>query len=87
MGDLSTMQTASYDELDRQVADLKKQLRQVSRFEEINKTLYKVSRAVSTTTVLDELYPLIRSALSDIIDTTNFFVALYEPLRDSLTFP
>ena len=81
------MQTASYDELDRQVADLKKQLRQVSRFEEINKTLYKVSRAVSTTTVLDELYPLIRSALSDIIDTTNFFVALYEPLRDSLTFP
>ncbi|RPH40014.1 MAG: PAS domain S-box protein, partial [Desulfobulbaceae bacterium] len=81
------MHTASYDELEKQVADLKKQLQQASRFEGINAVLYKVSKAVSTTTVLDELYPLIREALSEIIDTTNFFVALYDSFHDSITFP
>ncbi len=81
------LQEPSYEELEKQVAGLKKALQQRARFEEINRTLYKVSNTVSRTLVLNELFASIRSALSAIIDTTSFFIALYEPVRDSITFP
>ncbi len=76
-----------YEELKNEVAGLKKALQQQARFKEINRTLYKVSNAVSRTSDLDELFIAIRSALSSIIDTTNFFIALYDRNRDSIHFP
>ena len=81
------MQQPDYNDLEQQLADLKKQQQQASRYEKINQALYRVSSAVSRTSALDELFASIRNALSDIIDTTNFFIALYDPLRDSISFP
>ncbi|MCP4686598.1 MAG: GAF domain-containing protein, partial [Desulfobacterales bacterium] len=61
--------------------------KQPGRAERINKALFKISNAVNTTMNLDELYRSIHQTLADIIDVTNFFIALYDESRDTLSFP
>ena len=39
------------------------------------------------TSNLDELFRTIHLALSPVIDTTNFFIAVYDGFKDSITFP
>jgi len=53
----------------------------------INRTLFHIADAVNTTFNLDELYASIRISLSYIIDTTNFYIALYDQANNTLTFP
>ena len=57
------------------------------RSEQIQKVLYNISNAVSTTHNLEELIGLIRIKLGTIIDTTNFYVALYDSNTDTLSLP
>ncbi|MBN1948220.1 MAG: PAS domain S-box protein [Candidatus Cloacimonetes bacterium] len=57
------------------------------RAEKIQSVLYNIARATSTARNLDELYPLIRQNLSEVLDTTNFFLALYDENTDLLTLP
>lgn len=59
----------------------------LTRLEAINTALYRISEAVNATTSLRELYGKIHTALSTVIDTTNFYIALYEERDDSLSFP
>ncbi|MBI5593365.1 MAG: PAS domain S-box protein [Deltaproteobacteria bacterium] len=77
----------TYEELEQRIALLENESAQRERFEGINRTLFKISNAVNTTTDLDELFRSIHLALSPIIDTTNFFIALYDKTYDSITFP
>jgi len=55
--------------------------------EAINAALFHISDAVSTVTSQQELYRTIHRVLSSVIDTTNFYIALYEKANDSLSFP
>lgn len=57
------------------------------RNEQIQSTLFNISNAVNTTLNLQELYERIREYLGTIIDTTNCFLALYDPLHDMLSLP
>jgi len=57
------------------------------RSETIQRVLYRIAKAALETIELPELMLLIQQALSEIIDTTNFFVALYDKDKDSLTLP
>ncbi len=50
-------------------------------------TLYNISRAVNSTRGLDELFELIHESLGRILDTTNFFIALYDEKADRISFP
>ena len=56
--------------------------------EKIQKTLFNISNALNTTDNMQDLYSKIREFLGDVIDTTNFYVALYDEKTDmiSLTF-
>ena len=49
--------------------------------------LYNISRAVNSTKSLDELFVIIHESLTTIIDTTNFFIALYDKEEDIISFP
>lgn len=49
--------------------------------------LYDISRAVSGTRNLDELYLRIHQALDSILKVDNFYIALHHEDRDSITFP
>lgn len=60
---------------------------EIKRAQTIQKTLYEISNALSTTTKMHELYSKIRDNLSQIIDTRNFFVALYDEKKDMIRLP
>lgn len=55
--------------------------------EEINQVLFEISSAVNTVPSLDELYQSIRKSLGRVIDTTNFYIALYDQELDQIFFP
>ncbi len=55
--------------------------------ENIQKALYNISNAVNTSETFEGLYKIIRSNLGTVIDTTNFFVALYDEENDTLSLP
>ena len=57
------------------------------RAEQIQKVLYNISNAVSTTDNLKKLISLIQKELGTIIDTTNFYIALYDHKTDTISLP
>lgn len=57
------------------------------RTEKIQQVLYNISFAVNLTENLDELIGVIRENLGILIDTTNFFVAIYEKETDTILLP
>jgi len=59
----------------------------IERAEQIQSTLYNIANAVNTTKDLSELFVSIRDYLGKIIDTTNFFVALYNRESNTLSLP
>ena len=55
--------------------------------EKIQKTLFNISNALNTVDNLHELLIKIREYLGKVIDTTNFYVALYDEKTDSISLP
>jgi len=55
--------------------------------EEVEKTLYNISQAVNTVENSYDLYDKIREYLGRIIDTSNFFIGLYDEKDDTLAIP
>jgi len=55
--------------------------------ERVQKILYNISNAALTIDNLKDLISFIRNELATLIDTTNFFVALYDNKTDSLSLP
>jgi two-component system cell cycle sensor histidine kinase/response regulator CckA len=73
--------------LEQRIAISENESARRNRFETINRAMFKISNAVNTASNLDELFQEIHLALSSIIDTTNFYIALYDEAKDTLTFP
>lgn len=57
------------------------------RLEKIKNIVYQISTAVPITTNLSDLIKLIQNALGEIIDTRNFFVALYDENTNRFELP
>lgn len=57
------------------------------RTEKVQQLIYEISKAVHTTENLDQLFQIIKEQLSTIMDTKNFFIALYNKETDTLTLP
>ena len=57
------------------------------RAERTQNVLYNIANAVNTTKDLDDLLKSIRILLNEIVDTTNFFIALYDKKTDDITIP
>jgi PAS domain S-box-containing protein len=55
--------------------------------EDVQSILLNVSQAVSESETLEELLATVHSELGRIIDTTNFYVALYDDESGTYTFP
>jgi two-component sensor histidine kinase/PAS domain-containing protein len=66
---------------------LKKAGQDLKHAEEVNRVLFSISNAINTTLNLDELYASIRASLMQIIDVSNFYIALYHKHKNSITFP
>ncbi len=55
--------------------------------EQIQSVQYKIANAVSTTRDMQELIKIIHKELGTILDTTNFFISLYDKETDTLSLP
>jgi sigma-B regulation protein RsbU (phosphoserine phosphatase) len=49
--------------------------------------LNDVGRAISSVVPLNELLEMIREQASRVVDTTNLYIALYDPLKNTVEFP
>jgi PAS domain S-box-containing protein len=58
-----------------------------NRAEKAQNLFYQIANSTLTSTSLDDLYHHIHEELGEVIDTKNFFIALYEPARSFLYFP
>ncbi|OQX96477.1 hypothetical protein B6I21_00895 [candidate division KSB1 bacterium 4572_119] len=55
--------------------------------EDIQNVVYEISHAINTTKDLQELFKSIQDSLGKVVDTTNFYIALYHQENDTLTLP
>ncbi|MCB2219365.1 MAG: PAS domain S-box protein [Bacteroidetes bacterium] len=55
--------------------------------EKIKNMVYRIGNAVSTTKDMSELITIIRMELSEVIDTTNMFIALYDKNSQEIALP
>jgi PAS domain S-box-containing protein len=60
---------------------------EIVRKEKLQGTLLKISQAVNEVNNLHEFLRIVREELSTILDTTNFYVALYDKNTDTYHFP
>ena len=49
--------------------------------------LYEIAQAVNTTGNLSELYRVIHQILGQLMPADNFYIALYDPLQNRISFP
>ena len=80
-------QKPTYEELEQRIDDLEKEGTARERTEKLTGALLKISNAVHISTTLDEFFRAVHTALDPVIDTTNFFIALYDAASDSISFP
>ena len=69
------------------VSSLVQDITERVRNNKIQEVLYNISNAVNTTENLHKLIGIIQNDLGSIIDTTNFFIALYNEKNDTLSLP
>ncbi|TFB08970.1 PAS domain S-box protein [Candidatus Atribacteria bacterium MT.SAG.1] len=55
--------------------------------EKLQQVLYNISKAANSPISLNQLYKTIHQELGNIIDTTNFFIALVDYQKDEVCFP
>ncbi|MCP3953740.1 MAG: response regulator [Desulfobacterales bacterium] len=67
--------------------DLNEAFLEQQREKKINQALFRVSHAVNKTYRTRELYQAIHTAIRDILDVTNFYIALYDRDSHALRFP
>lgn len=54
---------------------------------QINNVMLNISRSVSISNNIDDLFDIIRTELAKVIDVRNFFIALYNEKTNSLSLP
>ena len=69
-----------YRGVDRNITERKKA-------EELQATIYNISNAVNTAKDLNEFFETLHTQLSKIINTTNFYLALYNKESDTISLP
>ncbi len=55
--------------------------------ENVQNAIYEIARSVISTASLGELYGAIHQALEPILPVDNFYIALYDPAQNLLSFP
>ena len=74
-------------EMRKRIHDLESQLQRHQSADQNLKVMYHITNATNTSEGLQDLYQSIKEHLGKIIDTTNFFIALYNEEEDTVTLP
>ncbi len=65
---------------------ISRDITELKRNELIRQTMYEISKIVNSTMNLEHLYAEIRESLNKLMDTTNFYIALYNQEEDIIRF-
>jgi diguanylate cyclase (GGDEF)-like protein/PAS domain S-box-containing protein len=57
------------------------------QFELVQNAIYRITQATITSEGIEALYRSIHSILGELIPVENFFIALYDPVADLISFP
>jgi PAS domain S-box-containing protein len=57
------------------------------RIEQLQEAIFRISESISSTENLSQLLNTIHNILGELIDTTDFYIALYDNATDNYTFP
>lgn len=76
---------AEYDKERNIIFGVIQDITEHKRTEKIQKVLYNISAAVSTTNDTQELISIIQDQLGTLVDATNFYIAFYNEETDMLT--
>jgi PAS domain S-box-containing protein len=57
------------------------------RSQQLQEAMYQIANETALSGNLDELYQSLHNIISRLLDTTNFYIALYDREKDILTFP
>jgi diguanylate cyclase (GGDEF)-like protein/PAS domain S-box-containing protein len=71
----------------KRIDELEEAVKECKRTEQIQSVLYNITHAINTTDDLRELFTSIQYEFGEIVDTTNFFIALYDKENDTLLLP
>ncbi|MBS1249123.1 MAG: Sensor histidine kinase ResE [Chloroflexi bacterium] len=74
-------------QLRQTLGGLEQEIAEHKRAEKIQDAVYRISQAVSSTDSIDELYQSIYAILGELIAVDNFYISLYDPDTDLLSFP
>jgi PAS domain S-box-containing protein len=66
---------------------LYRDITEAKRTEQVQQAIYRISQAVVTTGSLDEFYRSIHQTLGELMPVENFYIALFDPYEDLLSFP
>jgi signal transduction histidine kinase len=58
-----------------------------NRAKELNLTLFKIAKTINSAKNILDLYQTIYSSVSAVIDTKNFYIALYDKRKDIISIP
>ena len=76
----------SYSELEAYVKNLEVKVYKSLRTELINRTLFEIANSLTATASLQELYRSIHRILSNLMDMTNFYIAIYYQKKNAIRF-
>ncbi len=57
------------------------------RTEKIQQVTYKIAQAIVSDSGIEEQYPLIHTILNDLLPAQNFYIALYNPEKNVISYP
>lgn len=85
-GQLGHTLNALTEELRNTLDNQKKIIEDLTQAERVQSTLFRIANAATRTKDFKELFESIHRYLGELIDTTNFYIALYEG-EDTFSFP
>ena len=81
---MGTEKKPGYDELEAYVKKFENKVYRALRTEAINRTLFDIANAQNASHTLQELYRSIHGILSNLMDMTNFYIAIYYKNRNAI---
>ncbi len=66
---------------------LKRRVHELETQAQIDAALYRIAQAASTVTDMQEFYAAMHGIVGELMDASNFYIALYDDERQMINFP
>jgi len=87
LGELASTFNSMTGQLQRSMQGLELEIVKHKQVQKIQDAIYRISQAAISTVNMEELYASIHSILGELISVENFYIALYDPTADLISFP